>query len=170
MIREATLNDVKTISSIIVKAWKTEYKGVIDSNYLLELNENKHVSNLTQGINYNLLKAFVYEENSKLVGVITGKLRKAEYDSEIMDFYVDPDSQNKGIGTKLFDEMILYFKKNERKKLIIWTLNNSKYKNFYKKKGGIEKEYKELNYGNKKYSGNGFVFNLEDICSGGALS
>jgi GNAT superfamily N-acetyltransferase len=80
-----------------------------------------------------------------------------------LGFYILPDFQNKGIGKKLFTEMANYFKENKCKKLIIWTLKNAQNNKFYKKKGGIEKEFKELIFGNKKYNGVGFVYYLAFI-------
>ena len=163
MIREAATDDINSITSIITKVWKKEvFTSKNYPNILMELkyNENKYTKNLTKEINFNLIKAFVYEENNKIAGFISGKLRLAEYDSEIIEFYVDPDFHNKGIGLKLFNKMVSYFKKNNRKKLILWAFNIPKINEFYNKHGGIEKKYKEIILGNKKYTEVGFCFNI----------
>ncbi len=163
MIREAAADDINSMTSIITKVWKKEVftsKNYPDILMELKYNENKYTKNLTKEINFNLIKAFVYEQNNKIAGFISGKLRLSEYDSEIIEFYVDPDCQNKGIGSKLFNKMVSYFKKNNRKKLIVWTLSTTKFNNFYKKHGGIEKKYKEIILGNKKYTEAGYCFNI----------
>src|SRR5271157_5400303 len=98
MIIEAATDDINSITSIITKVWKKEvFTSKNYPNILMELkyNENKYTKNLTKEINFNLIKAFVYEENNKIAGFISGKLRLSEYDSEIIEFYVDPDFHNK---------------------------------------------------------------------------
>ena len=166
MIREATVSDINSIIEIITKTWEKaisankNYQNILNE---LKYNENKYIKNLTKGINFNLIKVFVYEENKKITGFISGKLKLGEYDSEIIEFYVDPDFHDKGIGSKLFNGMVSYFKKNNRKKLILWAFDTPKINDFYKKHGGIGKKYKEINPVNKNYNEMGFCFNIEGL-------
>ena len=45
--------------------------------------------------------------------------------------------------------------------MIIWTLKNARNNTFYKNNGGIIFEDKDLEIGNKKYSGIGFEYDLK---------
>ena len=101
----------------------------------------------------------MYEENNLIKGFVSGK-KNEKYDCEIVSIYVDPQYQNQGIGKKLLEHEKMYFKNTGCKKMIIWTIKGFQNNKFYEKNGGIIKEKKEIEYGNKKYPGIGFVFKL----------
>jgi len=160
MLREATINDVNAIAGIIVNSWQYAYEGIIDPNYPQTLSKEKFINIFNCNIQNNLEKIFVYEINSIVLGFISGKLKSGSYDSEVIGLYVHPDYKGKGIGSKLFKKIKSYFKKNNCKNIIIWTLINAKNNQFYKKHGGVAKEEKEIAIGNRNYSGIGFFFSL----------
>jgi N-acetylglutamate synthase-like GNAT family acetyltransferase len=162
MIREANVNDIETIAQINTNVWKTNYKGIIDDDYLKkrtveEFMKKEKETNLIEDNNKN---TFVCEENNVIKGFIIGYKIDKKRDCEIMALYVDVKYQRKGIGTKLIEYMKRYYKENECKKMTIWTLRNLENNTFYRKLGGEIKEEKELNFGNKNYKGIGFIFEL----------
>ena len=164
MIRRAISNDLKRISEIASNAWKINYKGIIDDNFL----QTRTVDNFNQrGMETKWLEdkkidTFVLGENNSIKGFISGNEYNADNYCEIGRLYVDPEYQKQGIGTKLLEYMINYYKNNGYKKMIIWTIKGLPNNNFYRKFGNIMKEKKEYTYGDKKYTGLGFEIDLRD--------
>jgi ribosomal protein S18 acetylase RimI-like enzyme len=162
MIRQANANDLEIMAKITTNAWKINYKGIIDDDYL----EKRTVENFiktrkeTQWIENKNINTFLYEEKNIIKGFVSGYKNNGKYDCEIQGLYVGVEYQGKGIGTKLLDYMKKYFKDDGCKNMIIWTIQNLKNNIFYKRHGGKIKEEKEFDFGGKKYSGIGFVFEL----------
>ena len=162
MIREANINDIEAIAQINTNVWRTNYKGIIEDDYIEKRTVEEFVkkqkeTNLIENKNIN---TFIYEENTVIKGFVIGYKSNEKCNCEIMALYVDVEYQRKGIGTKLIEYMKRYYKENECKKMIIWTIRNLENNTFYKKNGGEIKEEKELNLGNKNYKGIGFIFEL----------
>ena len=161
MIRKAIFGDLESISQINVNTWQTNYKGIIDDDFL-KTRTFEFVYNRWKESNWIEDKesiSFVYEENNLVKGFVSGK-KNEKYDCEIVSIYVDPQYQNQGIGKKLLEHEKNYFKNTGCKKMIIWTIKGFQNNKFYEKNGGIITEKKEIEYGNKKYPGIGFVFIL----------
>jgi len=162
MIRKANKNDLERISEITSNAWMLNYKGIIDNDFL----KTRTVESLikrgleTKWLENNGIDTFIFEENNFIKGFISGN----EYDQndycEIGRLYIDPEYQGEGIGTKLLIYMKEFYKNNRFKKMVIWTIKGLPNNYFYNKFGEILQEEKEYIYGDKKYSGIGFIINL----------
>jgi len=156
MIRAAELKDIDAIAKIIVSAWKTAYIGIIDPEYSNNLNYNRFIKIFTENIQKKKETILVNDENG-INGFVSGiKHDNSQYDCEIVGLYIKPEYQGKGIGKKLVEEIIKHFKRENKKNLIIWTLDNAKNNGFYKKLGCEKKEYKNIEIGGKEYKGVGF--------------
>ena len=160
MIRNAELHDAESIAKVIVEAWQSAYTGIIDQSFPHSMKVDKFVSIMTNNISENLETIFVYEDDEKIKGFISGKKSDGKYNCETVGLYISPKYQRQGIGKSLLDEMKKYFKNNSCKTMIIWTLLNAENNSFYKKQGGNILEEKEIELGDKKYPGAGFVFQL----------
>ena len=161
MIRRAKICDLEAMVQINVNAWKKNYKGIIDDDFL-ETRTKEYVYNKWKELNWiedNETITFVCEDNNLIKGFVSGK-KNEKYDCEIVSIYVDPEYQNLNIGRKLFEQGKKHFKNIGCKNMIIWTIKGLPNNGFYKKMGGIVKEENEIEYGNKKYLGIGFVFEL----------
>jgi GNAT superfamily N-acetyltransferase len=155
MIRLAEIKDVESIAKIITTAWKTAYKGIVDQKYAENLPNDKFVHIFTKNITER--KEIIFVNQDKIVnGFISGSSSNEKYDCEIIGLYIHPEYQRQGIGTELVKTMIDYFRKEGKKNLIIWTLDGAPNNAFYERLGGVKKEYKELDIGDKKYQGVGF--------------
>jgi len=160
MIREANIKDVDAIAEIIVSAWKTAYTGIIDPEYSKNLDHNKFIRIFTENIQKKKEIILVNEE-IEVNGFVSGiNHDNGQYDCEIIGLYLKPGYQGKGIGRKLVNEIIKYFKKENKKNLIIWTLDNAKNNGFYKRIGCEKKEYKNIEIGGKEYKGVGFILDI----------
>jgi len=167
LIRKAIKEDSYNIANLIVASWQTAYKGLIDDNYL----NNLSVSDRMTGWENNILNQnennhiYVYEEDSKILGVIRfGKPddESANYNSEIHVLYVEPSFKRKGIGTKLFDFARTYFINNNTTDMIIWCLrNNIPSIKFYEKMGGTIVDSRKAIIHNIELEEAGLSYNLK---------
>ena len=167
MIRKAVLDDAKFIAKIIIKSWQTAYRGIIDDNYLDNLSYEKIEKVWEKNIeNQNDNdKIFVYEENSKIQGVIRFGLPQDKsdnkYNAEIHVLYVEPTLKRKGIGSKLFEFAKDDFIKQNMRDLIIWCVKgNIQGINFYSKMGGKMVSSKKSIINNVEIEEVGFKFYL----------
>ena len=161
MIKEAELHDAPEIARIIVSAWKSAYKGIIDPSYVDNMKADRFVEIMKNNIEQNKESIFLYRENEKAAGFISGKLlNNSPYNCEIVGLYVLPEFQNTGIGEKLLRHAMKFYSQLNCRKMIIWTLKGAKNNSFYINNGGIIAEEKSLNIGDKEYAGIGFVFDI----------
>ena len=160
MIRNAKLKDTESIAKVIVEAWQSAYTDIINPSFSLSMKVDNFVSIMSNNISNNLETIFVYEDDGKIKGFISGKTANNKYDCETVGLYISPEYQHQGIGKELLNEMKKYFKNKRCKTMIIWTLLNAKNNGFYKKQGGEILEEKELKIGTEFYPGIGFVFYL----------
>jgi GNAT superfamily N-acetyltransferase len=159
VIREANDGDVQSIAYINSTVWQMVYKGTIDDDFLEKRTVENRINFFKNAVkNENV---YIFEENNIIKGFVNGKTTSDKYDCEIIGLYVMLEYQGKNIGTKLLDHMKLYYRDRGCKNMIIWTIKNLRNNDFYKKHGGIIKEERELEFGNRKYPGIGFVFELK---------
>ena len=162
MIRKAEPGDLRAIAEININAWKINYRGIIDDDFL----NTRSVENFIQkrkednwfGDSEN--NSFVYEENATVKGFTSGNRKNKMYDCETTGLYVGVPYQGKGIGTKLLDFMKDHYRKTSCKNMVIWTIRGLPNNGFYLKNGGVIKESGEHEWGGKKYPIIGFVFSL----------
>ena len=160
MIRRGKINDLETIARINTNAWKINYKGIIEDDFLQIRTTETFIKRMKEINWFENEDIFVYEENNVVKGFVSGKKRNEKYDCEIRALYVKPEYQKQGIGAKLLDHMKTYYKNRGYKSLIICTIKGLQNNPFYIKHGGELKEEMEYDYGDKKYPGVGFVFKL----------
>ena len=162
MIRKANIKDLESIVQINVNAWTTNYRNIIDEKFLQTRTVEVVLKRWQESnwIDDKEISTFVYEENNIIKGFVSQKKYSGKYDCEIGSIYVDPLYQNHGIGKKLLQHMKTYFRGIGYKNMIIWTIKGFQNNLFYKNQGGKIEEETEYEYGNKKYPGIGFVFEL----------
>lgn len=106
LIRDALESDAEKIVYINVMSWKNTYKGIFPQFFLDSLNPTN--SNIIQNCKNKIDEYIICELNSKVVGFGRYGLNKKNYDNkygEIYALYIDEIYKNKGIGTKLVNEM-----------------------------------------------------------------
>ena len=92
---------------------------------------------------YSLKDVFVAELNNEVVGFCRvydydkSEFEDTEIDCEIREIYVRPDIKRMGIGSKLFNYILNYFKNKGKRKLYLGVFeDNFKSRKFYEKMGG----------------------------------
>ena len=161
MIRYYEEKDIEQVAKIIDEDWKIAYKGIIDDEYLDNLNYKDREERIRK--KYVREKAIVYDDNGVIKGFCRfGENRDEEKElAEIYALYVKNDNRRTGIGGKLISKAKEIFRKRGYKEVILWCLKeNRNGRNFYEKVGG--KLYKERKFkiGDKYYDEVSYKYNL----------
>lgn len=101
MIRKVEQSDYKNIANLMIRAfknppWNEEWSYQRAYQRIEQLDDGKYT------------RCYVYLIDDKIVGVLCGKIITYVNDLELMieDFYIDPDCQRMGLGTKLMEAVI----------------------------------------------------------------
>lgn len=162
-IVEPEIKNSKEIANLVISAWRKTYKGLIDENYLKNLNvkiaKDKWKKEI-EGSN----RILIYKENEKILGVIKYGESESELEKgEIYVLYVKPEEKRKGIGTKLLNTVKQELLKNNYKKMLVWCLDgNIIGENFYFKSGGDRQEKRVYNLNGLNLNENKFLFKLRE--------
>ena len=117
-IRIATLEDVKDIATIHVKAWQAAYKGLIPQSYLDNLSIPKREQAWQNILSDSKTNTIVQEINGAVVDFANfGHTRDEDKDStvtgEITSIYLNPEHWRKGLGTAVFEFILEEMKNRE---------------------------------------------------------
>lgn len=141
-IREMTNEDIKQIQSIAKKSWNTTYKGIIpeaiQNNFLAMAYSDEMMH---QRLDHSFM--YVADADSKLAGFANFTSVDENGLSELSAIYLDPDCQNKGIGTALLNKGIHNIEGLKEIRLEVEKENKIGMQ-FYKSKGfEVVEEYDE---------------------------
>lgn len=138
-IRQATVRDIKIISSIHASSWKIAYKGIVPQRYLDELRYDFWESAFQNWISNNILTAQLVYDNEIPVGIIAyGKSRDDKFPEwgEIVSVYLLPSYFKKGYGQKMLEAALDDLKKKGFQYCYLWILKeNHNARKFYEKNG-----------------------------------
>lgn len=101
MIRKVKKSDYEAISKLMMKAFK---KPPWNETWNFQ-NAYQRIEQLDDG---KYTRCYVYLLDDQIVGVLCGKLVTYVQSLDLMieDFYIDPDCQRMGLGSKLMDAVI----------------------------------------------------------------
>lgn len=165
MIRNGMEKDAKQIAELKIKNYKKTYASIFSKKFLDEMSEKKEEEKYLK--EFKNRKVLVYYEENKILGYIYYGRRKnhkeilSDYDGEIYALYVDIDSMNKGIGTKLI-KTALNDLINDYKKVILWCMNdNLRSIKFYKRRNFKQSDQIMSVVGSKTLYESAFVFDFK---------
>lgn len=162
MIRYYEERDIYKIAKIIVDDWKIAYKGIIDDDYLENLNYIDRAKNIKE--KYEKQKSIVHIDNEDVKGYCRfGENRdnKKEY-GEIYALYIKYDERNNGIGKSLSKKAMQILKDKGYKEVVIWCLKENKNaRKFYEKIGGKLCNERKITIGDKQYDEVCYKYNLK---------
>ena len=168
-IRNATIKDIEEIADIKIEGWKTAYRGIIDDNFLDNMDREKEIEKRKNNID-NGVNIIVAELNRKVVGFCLYRNynknveKFPEVDCEISSLYIKSNLRRNGIGRKLMKYTIELLKKEGKKKMILGCFeNNYPSRAFYEKMGGIVFGYDEIEFGDKKYGLALYEYNIANM-------
>lgn len=161
-IRQAKIEDIEAISNIKVKGWQNAYRGIIDNEYLDNMNV-EHVI-IKNRENFNKQNFIVAEMNQTVVGFCVYSYNcenNTDADCELIGIYVKPELKRNGIGRELIKYVIDECKNAGRRKLILWCLKkNYLAREFYEAMGGIATNIRWMSIGEKQYEMISYLYEL----------
>ena len=159
IIRNATKDDAMDIAGIIVEDWQIAYKNIIDDEYLSSLNVNNRYDIEVKRFD----KYIVAADDSEVLGCAwLQDADEEDADCEIVALYVRYDKRNNGIGKKLLNEAVSRFKKQGKKKMIIYCLkDNHDSRKFYEINGGKVHKGTTHPWGGRDYDMISYLYDLE---------
>ncbi|MCM3731376.1 GNAT family N-acetyltransferase [Fictibacillus nanhaiensis] len=134
-IRPAVKEDAANIAEVQVRSWQESYKGIVDSDYLLNMSIPERIKRwedwLSKGPSY--LVYVLENEQSNICGFISGGAIRSKhpYDSEIYAFYLIKEIQQRGYGTKLFKCFSQQLVNEGNNSMIVWVLKENPSKRAY---------------------------------------
>lgn len=165
IIRDAKLEDLKQTAEIVVRGWKTAYRGIIDDEYLDNLSIDSRYQKMLK--NYKENGFIVAEKDNEIVGFCRYKTgndygeRFPSVDCELCALYVKPEFKRKGIGKKLVNYVKEEFKKAGFSQMILWCFKeNYPSRAFYEKIGGGYCGENTIEIENKEYKEVAYTYNL----------
>ncbi len=167
IIRNVKKEDIPKIVDIQINGWKTAYRGIIDDEYLENLDSEYDLKVKKMQKNYMNNGFVVVELNNQVVAFCryiydnSNSPEIIDADCELSVLYVESNLKNKGIGTALFKYVINEFKKQNKTCMVIWCLKDNVIGNrFYTKMGGTIVSEKAITKGNKEYKEVCFLYNI----------
>ena len=167
VVRKVEKRDIPFVVDIITKGWQSAYDGIVDSEYLDNLDNERNARIAKMETSFNANGFIVAELDGEIIGFcryVANNSFSPEVggvDCELTALYVRPDLKHYGIGTKMFEYVVEGFRKQGKKKMVLWCLkDNEPSKRFYAKMGGEIIKEKVVNIGDKNYTECCFMYNL----------
>ena len=164
-IRNLTIDDVPGAARIRVDGWRRAYDGIVDNEYLnsLDVEEQAQIFLKCVGSD-NFIVAIM---DGEVVGFCRFLFDNSfspninYVDCELMAIYTRPDLKGRGIGAKMFKDVVKRFKDKNKTTMIVWCLaDNADSIEFYKHMGGEIKEEKMTRIGDREYREVGIVYKI----------
>ena len=141
MIRNATIQDARSIATIHIDAWKLAYRGIVSEAYLKKLDLGVKTQSWETILKEQKSQTFVMESVGEITSWISyGKSRDHNQDriGEIWALYVCPKFWRHGHGAALIKHVEEIAKKDRKSSLVLWVLDQNKQgRSFYEKVGYI---------------------------------
>ena len=164
-IRDIKKEDIPQVVDIQISGWRTAYKGIIDDEYLENMNYEERIKMRQK--DYKETGFIVAEHDNEVVGFCryTDNMEKTpetpEVDCELRALYVKPELKHNGIGKKMFQYAVNEFKNIGKTKMVLWCLkDNVLARKFYEKMGGIIIKERLIHIGNRDYEEVAFLYNI----------
>ena len=154
-IRKAKFEDAKGIAKVHIKSWRETYKGIVDEEYLrnldLEHRTNKWKEILEKPKPHSWTFVAV-DEDEKVVGFISGgaaREKVAQYKGEMYAIYILKRAQGYKLGYRLTKRLCSILTKQGIKNMYVCVLRENNSKTFYTRYGAKFLKTKRLNIGKK---------------------
>lgn len=149
-IRIAKPDDVYGIARVRVNGWRTTYRGIVPTEYLLKVSSGsiEWAERLRTALHRQEIAGFVAIVNDEIVGfVLYGEERTGEYPNhtnEVYAIYILENHQGNGIGSALLEHAVQSMCEAG---LLIWALEMNPFRTFYERKQGQVIDQKDREFG-----------------------
>lgn len=156
------LKDALEIANLIKYGWNCAYKGLIEDDYLKNMDIEKMAEKWKENIKVDK-NIYVYKKDRKILGVIRiGESIDMKNVGEIFCLYVRPEEKRKGIGSQLFEFAKDKIIEQGYDEMIVWCLKGNKEgSNFYIKCGGNKIEERDYIIRGLKIREEGYKYNFK---------
>ena len=168
VIRNVKEEDIENIVDIKIEGWKTAYKGIINDEYLNNMDRKFEIEKRKKDYRENGF--IVATLNNEVIGfcryIDSNKysIECENIDCELCALYVKSTMKRQGIGKQLMQYVIKEFKEKGKKRMILWCFDENKSsRQFYEKMGGNVYKYKTGEFGGKQYNEVAYIDDLESI-------
>lgn len=164
IIRKASIYDSIGVTKVYVETWKTAYRGIIDQDYLENINYDKQKRNFMNLLNKESLIYVAESKIGEIIGFATPEVVKDDFNTnrgEVSMIYVLDRYQGEGIGHDLLQKCASTLVKSEINRMIVWVLKDNPACGFCEALGGTPKETRLDQIGGVDYVSIGYVW--EDI-------
>ncbi len=141
-IREAAIDDARSIAEIHVRAWRAAYRGQVPDSHLDSLSVDDRLAQHEWTIRNprETWRLWVAEDAGAVVGfAVTGPSEDADADErtgEIYAIYLEPDRVGTGVGRALFHHAVSDLRARGFRGGTLWVLEtNDRARRFYEAAG-----------------------------------
>ena len=170
IIRNVKIEDIPSVVDISITGWQAAYQGIIDNQYLENLNSERDQRISKMENNYMSSGFIVAELDNQVVGFCRYVDNNnysptiVEADCELTVLYVKPDLKGCGIGSKLFEYVLNEFSKLNKNLMVLWCFkDNAPTIKFYEKMGGRIIDEKIKKHGGKENTEVCFAYNVKEL-------
>lgn len=145
-LKKATPPDAGAIAEMAARIWRAHYIPIIGAQQVEYMLTNMHAArNVVEQMQKDQMFCFILDGDDRIG--YTSWSTPAKGELFIGKFYIDPEKQGKGIGKRVFGEML---DMNPDVNTIRLTVNRKNYKsiNFYFRLGFVIDEVKDFDIGN----------------------
>ncbi len=137
--REATIDDIGEVAKVHVESWQRSFAGIAPADYLQNMSVHDRVERLRERFHKKPYRMIIAEHPT---GGIAGfadfgpPVFDAGRDAQIYSFYLLPQFQRLGLGSKLFRHCVSLVRDEGHGSLCLDSLEASPYRRFYEKHHG----------------------------------
>ena len=161
-IEKSKKDDCKAIVEFITKTWNETYRGIVNNEFLdnLQITEEKRYTTFINNFDEKNNMQYIIKIDSQIIAFL--KLIKSNDEKyiELQSLYVLKEYQNKGIGKELIQKAFDEAKKMGYEKMFIGCLEKNKSNEFYKKMGGKFIKKREFKLANQILYENVYEYKL----------
>ncbi|TCI26155.1 N-acetyltransferase [Exiguobacterium sp. SH5S4] len=149
-IRKAEPKDAYGIARVRVNGWRTTYRGIVPTEFLLKLSSGsiEWSEKVRSALSNREISGFVAIVDEEIVGfVLYGDERTGDYPdhpNEIYAIYILENHQRNGIGSLLLERAVQTM---SSRGVIIWALELNPHRAFYEQRQGRVVDAKERLFG-----------------------
>lgn len=162
-IRPARPGEEAAVNRVIVRTWKTAYRGLVDPAYLAAMEEADPTRIARFGREITAGRVLAAVADSTLVGLaVYGPARQEPYlgQGELYALYILKEYQQTGIGGRLIHTVKQALSLAGFRRMVIGCFSENPARNFYEKTGGRAVEQKTCAIGGREYGETIFQYDL----------
>ena len=152
-IRPARVEDARAIAEAHIESWRATYPGIVPQDYIDSLDVDVFTCRWAERLSTQPeMLIFVAGVGHHICGFASGGPARAEvagFSGELYAIYLTPESQSKGIGSRLFGAVAEGLQRARYGAFFVWVLDQNPSKGFYKRMGGQELSSAEIELGGK---------------------